>query len=271
MVMTKQMVKFQILYKIFFSSDDEKKPGVITVFHKGIRESGLLRNNLRIFWRLGTAMNKNPVPLFKEEYPNNICNFQLIIEMPGDNFETIGLNFIQNNLSKLMENESLADIQFVFKDEQVPAHSAIVAASSPVFAAMFEAGRFKEGQTRTVNIEDIDSRVFRKLLQFLYTGSSGSSRNDSSDMLQALFLAADKYQVDLLTEICEEFLICQFEIENVLCHLEWAHKYGAEKLKETAVTYIVKRRKEVWKLKEWEDLSKSYPDVLFLVCKRMVN
>ena len=61
---------------------------------------------------------------------------------------------------------------------------------------MIEAGRFKEGHAR----EDIDSRVFRKLIQFMYTGSSGSSKQDPSDLLQSLFLAADKYQVDALKE-----------------------------------------------------------------------
>jgi speckle-type POZ protein len=170
-----------------------------------------------------------------------------------------------------MENKSLADIQFVFKDDQVPAHSAIVAAFSPVFAAMFEAGRFKEGQTRAVNIEDIDSKVFRKLLQFLYTGSSGSSSKDPSDVLQALFLAADKYQVDALREICEECLIPQLELKNVLHLLAWAHRYGAPKLKEAAVTYIVKQRKEVWKLKGWADFNKKYPDLFYLACDRMVE
>jgi speckle-type POZ protein len=199
------------------------------------------------------------------------CNFQILIEKSEDDYETKGLQAIQNNLSKLMENELFADIKFVFKDDQVPAHSAIIGASSPVFVAMFEGGRFKEGQAKTVNIEDIDSQVFRKLLQFLYTGSSGSSKKDPCDALQALFLAADKYQVDALREICEECLICQLELENVLHLLTWAQLYGAEKLKETAVTYIVKQRNEVWQLKEWEEFSKSYPDLFFLVCKRMVN
>ena len=244
---------------------------MVTVCHKGIRQEGLLRNDLRLWWFFGiTQDNDNLVTVFQEEYPNNSCNFQIIIETPGDEYEARGLKFINNNLSKLMENESLADIQFVFKDDRMAAHSAIVAASSPVFAAMFEGGRFKEGQTRTVNIEDIDSRVFRKLLRFLYTGSSGFSKQDPSDVLQALFLAADKYQVDALREICEECLIHQLAIENVLHRLVWAHLYGAEKLKETAVTHIVKQRKEVWQLKEWVELSKNYTDLFYQVCNRMV-
>jgi BTB/POZ domain len=244
---------------------------MVTVCHKGIRQEGLLRNDLRLWWFFGKTQNDNPVTLFQEEYPNNRCNFQIIIKSPGDDHETKGLQVIQNNLSKLLENESLADIQFVFKDDHIAAHSAIVAASSPVFAAMFEAGKFKEGQTRTVNIEDIDSRVFRKLLRFLYTGSSGSSKQDPSDVLQAFFLAADKYQVDALKEICEECLIHQLELKNVIPLFVWAHLYGAEKLKEADVTYIVKQRNEVWKLEEWAELGRNYFDLFYLACNQMVH
>ena len=118
---------------------------------------------------------------------------------------------------------------------------------------------------------DIDSRVFRKLLRFLYTGSSGFSKQDPSDVLQALFLAADKYQVDALREICEECLMLKLAIQNVLHLLAWAHQYGASKLKETAMTHIVHNRKEVWKLKGWADFNKKYPDLFYLACDRMVQ
>ena len=244
---------------------------MVTVFHKGKRQSGLLKNALRLSWNLVNSQSYYPVGIFKEEYPDLICNFQIIIESPGDEYETRGLKTINKNLSELLENESLADIKFVFGDEHIAAHSAIIGASSPVFAAMFEGGRFQEGQTRTVNIEDIDSRVFRKLLQFLYTGSSGSSKQDPSDDLQALFLAADKYQVDALKDICEQFLIHQLAIDNVLHLLVWAHLYGAGRLKEAAVTYIVKERYRVWKLTEWTEFSKSYADLFYLACNRMVH
>ena len=239
-----------------------KSDSIVTVFYFGARQSGLLKNELRLSWRLSwPVLNKR----------THYCNFKIIIETPEKtpDYETKGLEFIQNNLSKLMEIESVADIKFVFKDDQVPARLDIVAASSPVFAAMFEGGRFQEGQTRTVNIEDIDSRVFRKLLQFLYTGSSGSSKQDPSDELQALFLAADKYQVDALKDICEQFLIHQLELKNVLHLLVWAHLYGAEKLKETAVKYIVEERSQVWKLKEWAELGRNYFDLFFLICNQI--
>jgi hypothetical protein len=237
-----------------FTDDDKKSGFLVTVFHNGIQRNGLLINALQLSWK-NEKTKANTVETFRQLHPDLICNFQIIIEIPGDEYEAKGLKFIQNNLSKFLEKESLADVKFVFKDDQVPAHSAIIAASSPVFAAMFESGRFK-GQTKTVNIIDIDSRVFRKLLQFLYTGSSGSSNKDPSDELQALFLAAGKYQVDALKEICEECLVFKLTIEDVLPLLIWAHLYGAEKLKDSAVTYAVQERYRVWKLEFDPDVTR---------------
>jgi BTB/POZ domain len=270
------MTKLQIYFETISLDDENKSDSMVTVRHKGRRLNGLLRNTLQLTWPVHKSRSfperfKNAAKVYQEEYPDSICKFQIIIEIPENKHETRGLQFIQNNLSELLEKGLFADIKFVFKDDQVPAHSAIIAASSPVFAAMFQDGRFKEGQTRTVKIEEIDSRVFRKLLQFLYTGSSGISKQDPCDELQALFLAADKYQVDALKEICEECLICQLKMENVLHHLEWAHLYGAGTLKEAAVTHIVDDRFKVWSFEEWQDFNKKYPDLFYHVCKRMVR
>jgi speckle-type POZ protein len=243
----------------------------VTAVYTGIQRNGLLINALQLSWKNNNTSKANAVETFRQLHPDLICNFQIIIEIPGDEYEAKGLKFIRNNLSKFLGNESFADIRFVFKDDQVPAHSAIIAASSPVFAAMFEGERFKESQTRTVDIEDIDSRVFRKLLQFLYTGSSGSTKRDPPDELQALFLAADKYQVEALREICEEYLICQLKIESVIPLLVWAHQYGAENLKYAAVAYAGQERYRVWKLEEWEELSRTHTDLLYQVCNQMVH
>ena len=103
---------------------------MVTVCHKGIRQEGLLRNDLRLWWFFGKTQNDNPVTVFQEQYPNNNCSFQILIESPCDDYEAKGLKFINNNLSKLLDKESLADIQFVFKDDHIAAHSAIVTASS---------------------------------------------------------------------------------------------------------------------------------------------
>lgn len=52
---------------------------------------------------------------------------------------------------------------------KLPAHKAILAARSPVFAAMFE-HKMKEHTERRVEISDIDVKVFEVMLHHIYTG-----------------------------------------------------------------------------------------------------
>lgn len=61
---------------------------------------------------------------------------------------------------------------------------------------MFQQGKFKESSTKLVEIEDVDPHVFRQLLKFLYAGQVPELKN--ADVMEPLFLAADKYQADAL-------------------------------------------------------------------------
>lgn len=71
----------------------------------------------------------------------------------------------------------LTDTEFVVGDRIFAAHRAVVAARSPVFAAMFGTD-MKESRGRQVDIEDIDARTFEEFLYFLYTGQLRRSSAD---------------------------------------------------------------------------------------------
>ncbi len=206
---------------------------------------------------------------YEYHYPLNSCNFQLIIEYPSPKKPVEAESVILRNLSKLLDNDSNADINFTIQNHKIAAHSAIISASSPVFAAMLEHGKFKEGLTKTVEIDDINVEVFKQLLQFLYTGVAPDY--DSPAITEQLFLAADKYQVDFLKNQCEDSLISKLTVENVIHCLVLGHLYSAPKLQEAAVDCLVINRHEVWKQQDWKELSKSYTDLFFTVCDRMVN
>ena len=95
-----------------------------------------------------------------------------------------------NHLSKLLESQSMADVHFVVKGERVGAHLALLASASPVLTTMFES-KFKEGQSKVVEIKDTSVSVLKEMLKFIYTGSAPNM--DKPEMTEPLFLAADKY------------------------------------------------------------------------------
>ena len=238
-------------------------------FHQEEQQMGAIINNQCDFtWNLKhSPKSLDPVIRYKTWYPDT-CKFQIIFKFP----EFMGKNHhahLATNLYKLLESESHADIQFVIKGQRVAAHTAIIAASSPVFSAMLEEGKFKEAQAKTVHIEDIEVEVFHQLLNYLYTGEAPQLKKP--DITEPLFLAADKYGVSQLKSECEVCLISNLTVENAIHHLVLAHLLSAPKLQEAAFECLVEHRHKVWKRTEWKELNKSYPDLFYEACDRMVN
>ena len=86
---------------------------------------------------------------------------------------------------QLLTSGKFSDVTMVVGGERFAAHKSILAARSPVFAAMFDHDT-KERQENKVDIPDMDAKVFQELLNFIYTCKA----NDS--MLPELLVAADK-------------------------------------------------------------------------------
>ena len=172
------------------------------------------------------------------------------------------------HLSNLLDTQILSDVTFVVKNEKVGAHSAIVVSASPVICAMLKIDKFKEGRTKVVEIDDIDPAVFREMLRYLYTGRA--PKFDESEMSESLFLAADKYKIEALRDICERSLISKLNSQTIVHHLVLAHLHSAPHLLEASLKFLVAHKTEVWTHSEWKDLMKTYPDLFYLASRRMV-
>lgn len=76
-------------------------------------------------------------------------------------------------LEKLEDNflrQIGCDVDFLFENNQhIGGHVAILSASSPVLAAMFQHNT-QEAQTRRVRIEDVSFDIFNQFLFYLYAG-----------------------------------------------------------------------------------------------------
>ena len=193
--------------------------------------------------------------------------YQLILEFKDTSFVK-GERQVLTHLSKLLDTQTLSDVTFVVKNEKISAHSAIVVSASPVISAMLEKDKFKEGQTKSVKIDDIDPLVFKEMLRYLYTGKA--PKLNEGEMTEPLFLAADKYQIEALKDLCEQSLIAKLNVQTVVHNLVVAHLYTAPQLLEASLKLLVTRKTEVWPRPEWKELMKTYPDLFFLASHRMV-
>jgi len=196
------------------------------------------------------------------------ATYQLILEFREASFAD-GERQVLTHLSNLLDTQSMADVTFIVKNEKIGAHSAIVVSASPVICAMLEEGTFGEGRNRVIEVDDIEPAVFKELLRYLYTGKAPML--DEDDMTEPLFLAADKYQIEALKDLCEQSLIARLKLETAVPNLVLAHLYTAPQLLEASLKFLVSRKTEVWLRPEWKELMKNYPDLFFLASHRMVG
>jgi hypothetical protein len=117
------------------------------------------------------------------------------------------INVLLKQLTDIYANQSNCDIQFLFQDGQkIGGHISILAARSPVFAAMINNQPTK---TDPVLINDTQPDIFKEVLHFIYSGRTKVPL--TQDTACSLFTAAEKYDV---TGLKEEFLFrvfCSFK------------------------------------------------------------
>jgi speckle-type POZ protein len=156
----------------------------------------------------------------------------------------------------LLDNKNNADVYFSFEDVEIGAHKTILAARSPVFAAMFQHD-MQENKANKVKITDISSAVFGQTLHFIYTGQC-----KLKGIAEELFFVADKYQIEGLKQMCENHLHKNLKVDNAVRLLILSDMHQSSILKEHAIYFINRNAVEVRKTSSWKDLIKSHLHLL---------
>ena len=148
----------------------------------------------------------------------------------------------------LEENKDFSDMEIVCSGEVFRCHRIIMSASSPVFRAMFQA-KMKESESNRVIIDDIMPATMTELLYYIYTGLV--KETVSIDSVVDLLVAADKYMLDALKNICQDKLCSVLDAENAIELSYIGEMYRVLKLKDIALMEIVKNEDSAKYKKKW--------------------
>ncbi|XP_023309084.2 protein roadkill-like [Lucilia cuprina] len=173
---------------------------------------------------------------------------------------------LNKDLGMLFQNGKLTDFILVADGKEFHVHKAILAARSEVFAVMFE-HEMQENKLNRVEITDIDAEVMQEMLQFIYTGVV----TKLYQMAKFLFVAADKYALDGLKEMCEKKLCEQLSVEVAVDTLILADRHSAFELKEKAIKFINENSIEVVKTEDWKNMQKTHAYLIVEAYQRIVN
>lgn len=164
---------------------------------------------------------------------------------------------LSQDIGSLLESEKFADVVLHVSGKEFRAQKAILAARSPVFAAMFEHDTSERAHSR-VDIPDVDPDVFREMLRFVYTGRAPSP----DDMAADLLVAADKYALDQLKALCEECLCSELTVETAAELFFLADMHSAGLLKACAMDFINEHAADVAQTPGWLAIVAQQPQLI---------
>ena len=163
---------------------------------------------------------------------------------------------ITHHLGNLFNTGEMADITFNLGIEKFKAHKNILISRSPAFADMLEING-KVSTIKNLKIEDCEPAVFEAMLRFLYT----DEMEETEEMAIKLMPIAKRYQVKLLHQKCEDFLLKIISTENCAEILMLADMHDALLLKKDASDYFRQNSGEVIKTIGWKTLRQAQPQL----------
>jgi hypothetical protein len=169
-------------------------------------------------------------------------------------------NCLADGCYHLMENQQLADMEFIIKDMPqtpstddsevplvvpvdvgsevvIPAHRVIVASRSEWFCKALQSGMI-EDRNRRVIIQDVDASLFRIFLAYLY-GKVVDYEKLTKDEIVELLAVADRYETSSLHRLCENQLIARANNENIFQLLVIGDSFNAKELRAHALTHVL--------------------------------
>ncbi|CAL1273689.1 unnamed protein product [Larinioides sclopetarius] len=173
---------------------------------------------------------------------------------------------LPNDMGELFEDQKFSDVILSVEGTEFFAHKAILAARSPVFAAMFEHDMEEKKQNR-VEIIDMKADVLRDMLHFIYTGRSKHLKI----MPDLLLAAADKYALDRLKVMCEKELCNNLSVESSAEALMLADLHNADQLKAYAIEFLNSHASDVMETPGWKTMVKARPHLIAEAFKHLAH
>jgi speckle-type POZ protein len=137
---------------------------------------------------------------------------------------------LYEHIEKLWEKGERFDVTFEVEGQSISAHRLMLAARSPVFKSQLF-GPMAETQMEHIKIDEMKAGVFKALLHFRYTDQL------ALELLQDLFMAADRYGLDKLTLLCEQQLEMNLSVDIVVTTLLLADQHNRAGLKEKCLHF----------------------------------
>ena len=106
-----------------------------------------------------------------------------------------------------------------------------------------------------VRINDLDSKIFNILLQYIYTDEMDEQL--PLETIMNVFIAADRFGIDRLKRIAELYILMSLSVENACGIFQAADMHAAVTLRRKSLDFIGRNYDTVIKSESFEELARS--------------
>lgn len=166
------------------------------------------------------------------------------------------------SLGPLLEARDASLITLVAGETELAVHRSVLVARSPVFAAMLAHDTVEASSGRIV-IPDIEPHVLQQLVLFMYRERAPEFYTVGKQLL----VAADKYCMPDLKEQCEQQLVRDLSLKNVVANSLLAVRHSCPNLKKTVGQFLRANITRVMETAGWEKAVTDNPEEFLEVCR----
>ena len=139
-------------------------------------------------------------------------------------------------------------------------HKLVLSCQSDVFCTMFNVGKWKKLETKNgeVKIDDVKPEVMETLIYFIYHDTIQDEMKINSELL----LAAEKYNILGLIDVCAVYLEANLSLENGLDVMITAYLTNQKSLFAAASNFVCENKGELIKSDFWNEMLTSKPELI---------
>ena len=169
--------------------------------------------------------------------------------MTTEKFDKAYQNTFMNGMHTLRQNEGNTDVKLQSGDTQIRCHRNVLAVATDYFEAMFRCG-LEESTSATVPLI-MEPEILTCMVDYMYTGEIELT----VDNVESLFKAGDVFELDIIKEACQNFMLKQIEPVNCVGFYKFATLYRLDPLQKKAMQFILAEFKTVAFNAEFKALS----------------
>ncbi|KAL9184255.1 hypothetical protein ACHAXT_002341 [Thalassiosira profunda] len=167
------------------------------------------------------------------------------------------VNPLARNMLKSLDTEEDTDVSFKIGDTIICAHKLILKMNAPTLYNFCRDG----SKESPIPIENMEAKIFRCLLRYVYGASYYHQRYDQRKIIDA----ANRFDIVGLKLAAENWLVVHLNVEedsdeNVIHVVDWilfADSMTCALLKEHLISFFVARAADVMRSEHWKKLRES--------------